>query len=208
MLTHIYPHKAWRKIEVTICKITRLTAHFMCGLMSDLLILHLLIKSMVIHDTKCPFWDQVSLNNTNQTKPNFQKFNILRVNCFIVLVKFWVSNFDIAVNLHNICCIIEDLPPYCPSVVVKWVCYPTYTHTNSWGILKQPSASWQPVCLWLDVWFGELQIMKRVWSFMTSNVLTETRCHETTQKLKPTVHLACKVYAKLWLGSFQFPTFY
>ena len=38
MLTHTYPHKARRKIEVTICKITRLTAHFMCGLMSDLLI--------------------------------------------------------------------------------------------------------------------------------------------------------------------------
>ena len=31
--------------------------------------LHLLIfKSMVIHDTECPYWDQVSLNNTNQTK--------------------------------------------------------------------------------------------------------------------------------------------
>ena len=29
--------------------------------------LHLLIKSMVIHDTECPSWDQVSLNNTNQT---------------------------------------------------------------------------------------------------------------------------------------------
>ena len=27
--------------------------------------LHLLIKSMVIHDTECPYWDQVSLNNTN-----------------------------------------------------------------------------------------------------------------------------------------------
>ena len=52
MLTHVYPHKARRKIEVTICKITRLTAHFMCGLMSDL---HLLIKIMVIHDTECPF---------------------------------------------------------------------------------------------------------------------------------------------------------
>ena len=36
--THIYPHKAQRKIEVIICKITRLTAHFMCGLMPDLLI--------------------------------------------------------------------------------------------------------------------------------------------------------------------------
>ena len=32
--------------------------------------LHLFIKSMVIHDTECPYWDQVSLNNTNQTKPN------------------------------------------------------------------------------------------------------------------------------------------
>ena len=31
--------------------------------------LHLLIKSMVIHDTECPYWGQVSLNNTNQTKP-------------------------------------------------------------------------------------------------------------------------------------------
>ena len=38
MLIHIYPHIARRKIEVIICKITRLTAHFMCGLMSDLLI--------------------------------------------------------------------------------------------------------------------------------------------------------------------------
>ena len=33
--------------------------------------LHLLIfKSIVIRDTECPYWDQVSLNNTNQTKPN------------------------------------------------------------------------------------------------------------------------------------------
>ena len=33
--------------------------------------LHLFIKSMVIHDTKCPYGDQVSLNNTkpNQTLP-------------------------------------------------------------------------------------------------------------------------------------------
>ena len=32
--------------------------------------LHLLIWSMVIHDTEYPYWDQVSLNNTNQTKPD------------------------------------------------------------------------------------------------------------------------------------------
>ena len=28
--------------------------------------LHLFIKSMVIYDTECPYWDQVSLNNTNK----------------------------------------------------------------------------------------------------------------------------------------------
>ena len=47
--------------------ISRLTAHFMCGLLSDLVICKFR-KSMVIHDTECPYCDQVPLNNTNQTK--------------------------------------------------------------------------------------------------------------------------------------------
>ena len=64
--THIYPHKPLRKIWVTICK------HQADGPLyvwpnvwsGDLQVLE---KSMVIHDTECPYWDQVSLNNT---KPN------------------------------------------------------------------------------------------------------------------------------------------
>ena len=36
----------------------------MCGLMSDLVICKFR-KSMVIHDTECPYRDQVSLNNIN-----------------------------------------------------------------------------------------------------------------------------------------------
>ena len=36
----------------------------MCGLMSDL-DLENLEKSMVIHDTECPFWDQVPVSNRN-----------------------------------------------------------------------------------------------------------------------------------------------
>ena len=32
--------------------------------------------------------------------------------------------------------------------------------------------------LWPDVWSGDLQ--EKVWSYMTLNVLTETRCHKTT----------------------------
>ena len=65
MLTHIYPHKPVRKIDVTICN-HQADIHFICGLTSDLVI-RKFRKSMVIHDTKYPYWDQVSLNNTNQT---------------------------------------------------------------------------------------------------------------------------------------------
>ena len=39
----------------------------MCDLISDLVICKFR-KSMVIHDTECPYRDQVSLYNTNQTK--------------------------------------------------------------------------------------------------------------------------------------------
>ena len=40
---------------------------------------------------------------------------------------------------------------------------------------------WQPIlCVaWYLIW--QLQVQKKVWSYMTPNVLTETRCHQTTQ---------------------------
>ena len=42
--------------------ITRLTAHFMCGLMSDLL--HCEFKEYdVLYDAESPYWDQASLSN-------------------------------------------------------------------------------------------------------------------------------------------------
>ena len=68
MLAHIYTHtNPWGRLKWPYA-ITRLTSHFMCGLMSDPVICKLR-KSMVIHDTKCPCRDQVSLNNTNPTQP-------------------------------------------------------------------------------------------------------------------------------------------
>ena len=45
----------------------------MCGMMSHLVICKFR-KSMVIHDTECPYWDQVSLNNTNPVSM-FQVFS-------------------------------------------------------------------------------------------------------------------------------------
>ena len=60
MLTRTNP---WGRLKWPSA-ITRLTAHFMCGLMSDMVICKFR-KSMVIHDTECPYWDQVSLNNPN-----------------------------------------------------------------------------------------------------------------------------------------------
>ena len=42
----------------------------MYGLMSDLVICKFR-KSMIIHDTECPYWDQVSLNNTSTNSTLF-----------------------------------------------------------------------------------------------------------------------------------------
>ena len=44
--------------------IARMIAHFMCALMSDLVVCKFR-QSMIIQDTECPYWDQASLNSTN-----------------------------------------------------------------------------------------------------------------------------------------------
>ena len=44
--------------------ITKVTAYFVCGLKSDLVI-YKFRKNMVTRDSRCPYWGQVSLNNTN-----------------------------------------------------------------------------------------------------------------------------------------------
>ena len=59
MHTHTNP---WGRIQ-WLNAITMLTAHFMCGLMSDLVICKFQ-ESMVILDTKCPYWGVI-----NQHKP-------------------------------------------------------------------------------------------------------------------------------------------
>ena len=60
MLAHTYPHKPLRIIKVTMYAITRLTAHNVWGDVwsGDWQVK----KNMAIHDTECPYWDQVPLN--------------------------------------------------------------------------------------------------------------------------------------------------
>ena len=63
ILTHTCSHKPLRKIKVAICnQQTDSSLYVWLDVwFGDLQVL----KSMVIHDTECPYWDQVSLNNTN-----------------------------------------------------------------------------------------------------------------------------------------------
>ena len=67
---YIPTHKPLRRIKVYV--ITRLILNLLFGvaLMSDLVICKFR-KSMVLQDTECPYWDQVSLNNTNHTQSHF-----------------------------------------------------------------------------------------------------------------------------------------
>ena len=57
---YVYPYIGTQnpKGRLWPSEITRLTAHFMCGLVSDLVICKF-GKSIVIHDTECPYKDQV-----------------------------------------------------------------------------------------------------------------------------------------------------
>ena len=62
MLTHTYFHtNPWGRLQWPYA-IARLTANFIYDLMSDLVICKFR-KS--IHNIECPYWDQMSLNNTN-----------------------------------------------------------------------------------------------------------------------------------------------
>ena len=54
MSTNTYPHKPLRTIKVTICNHQADTSCTICDLMSDPVICKFR-KSMVIHDTECPY---------------------------------------------------------------------------------------------------------------------------------------------------------
>ena len=64
MLTHTCPHKPLMKTERTIYNRQVDSRPFTCDLSALVIYKE---KTMVIYDTKCPYWDQVSLNNTKST---------------------------------------------------------------------------------------------------------------------------------------------
>ena len=57
---------------------------------------------------------------------------------------------------------------------------PYIPHTNLWGRFKNHQVDY-PAFIEVYVCTGHLQTKKRVLSYMTLNVLSETRCHQTTQ---------------------------
>ena len=64
MLRNAYPHKALRRNKVTMCNHQADSPLYVWpGVWS--VDLQVLKKSIVIHDTECPHWYQVSVNNTN-----------------------------------------------------------------------------------------------------------------------------------------------
>ena len=50
-------------------------------------------NSMVIHNTECPYWDQVSLNNTNPTQPSTACWlqHILNYSCIYSVTTPWAA---------------------------------------------------------------------------------------------------------------------
>ena len=87
MLTHRYPHKLPWKIKVAICSYQADSPFYLwpiiwCGDWRAK-------KEYGLYDTECPFWDQVSLNNTTL----FWCYKMCRVSCFSV-VRFCLQYFQ------------------------------------------------------------------------------------------------------------------
>ena len=81
MLIHIYSHKPWRKIEVTISAKSPGWQPTLCVVWCLICWFASYKKSMVIHDTTCPYWDQVSLKQHN-TKQNHSHL-CLQFTCYL-----------------------------------------------------------------------------------------------------------------------------
>ena len=87
-------------------------------------------KSMVIHDTECPYWDQVSLNNTNQTKPLFRCVHSSFGSCSVLLETQSLLHQSISV-LHLQLCVSFPLQLICSSFPLSSLYFLT-TSTFSW----------------------------------------------------------------------------
>ena len=77
-----------------------------------------------------------------------------------------------------------------PFGVIKWACEPIHTHTNPWGRWKWPYANaiTRLIAHFKCSLMSDLVIckLKKVWSYMTRNVLTETKCLlNNTHQIKP-----------------------
>ena len=57
-----------------------MTDYYICGMMSDLVIC--MVCSMVLHDTECPYWDQVIKQQQAQTQPLPSDPKLQQLNCF------------------------------------------------------------------------------------------------------------------------------
>ena len=106
----------------------------MCDLMSDLVICKVR-KSVVIHDTECPYWDQVSFNNT-QTQPNPLCFSNCLLQCsftyFCVILQWYWGYCYIQVSKVSVLGHFRNLSSChaCPS---NWMSFsPSVRFQNSW----------------------------------------------------------------------------
>ena len=62
----------------------------------------------------------------------------------------------------------------------SWQYIPTQTPEEDYRVCMQSPGSQPTLCVaWCLIWW--FVSLEKVWSYMAPNVLTETRCHETTQ---------------------------
>ena len=105
MLTHTYPHNTPRKIKSDHMQSPGWQPT-LCVAWCQIWWFASLDKSMVIHDTECPYWDQVSLNNTNPTQTQSKCLQMH-------VIVYWVQKSEESawfhISLYLLCTIVFEL---------------------------------------------------------------------------------------------------
>ena len=123
--------------------------------------LHLLIKSMIIHDTECPYWDQVSLNNTNQTNTYlfWNSFSLPWLILCFHSIPLRIPLFSIIAHIIYILLFPQRVPLFMPQLFTRMLEHSNIGTWINYSCSNMDRGKWN--CKTIKIWAREMRQRER-----------------------------------------------
>ena len=99
------------------------------------------------------------------------------------LVAWWAAEYKVKWSIllwGNVASQLHLISPGCPqpnsALIVQKRGLKHHSSIHPSDHMQNHQAD-SPLYVWPNVWSADLHLFMKIWSYMTSNVLTETRCH-------------------------------